>query len=191
MLHLGRSGRGWGWAWGAGSIGAAMLLSGPLFLGDYALTVVFSLCIAASMAQAWNLIAGYGGQFSLGHGLFVGTGAYTVGILLVHSTLPMWTVVPLGGLTAAVVAVLCGLPLLRLRAAAFSVGSLGTALAGLSWMINWRWTGATSGLYLPTDALPDAVALYEMAAGLLIVVTATIGVLVRSPFWPAPDGCTG
>jgi branched-chain amino acid transport system permease protein len=158
------------------------LIIGPAFLGPYGLTLGFSLCIYAALAQAWNLIGGYGGQFSLGQGMFVGTGAYTIGVLLQHSHLPLPVVVPLGGLIASVVAAILGLPLLRLRKAYFSVGSLGIALAGVSWMINWRYTGATSGLYLPGDALPDPVALYYLAAGLLVLTTATVGLLVRSRF---------
>jgi branched-chain amino acid transport system permease protein len=170
------------WGWASGVAFALVLILGPMFLGDYGLTLGFTLCIYASMAQAWNLIGGYGGQFSLGHGMFVGTGAYTVGVLLVHSRLPPAVAVLIGGLTAAVVAATAALPLLRLRAAYFSVGSLGIALAGVSWMINWRYTGATSGLYLPTDALPDAIALYYVAVGLLVVTTASVGLLVRSRF---------
>ena len=170
------------WGWSGGAIVAILLLIGPLFLGDYGLTLGFTLCIYASLAQAWNLIGGYGGQFSLGHGMFVGTGAYTVGVLMVHSRLPPALALLLGGLTAAVVAATAALPLLRLRAAYFSVGSLGIALAGLSWMINWRYTGATSGLYLPTDDLPDAMVLYYGAVGLLLVTTVSVGLLVRSRF---------
>jgi branched-chain amino acid transport system permease protein len=49
-------------------------------------------------------------------------------------------------------------------------------------MINWRYTGATSGLYLPTDNLPDAIALYYSAVGLLLVTTISVGLLVRSRF---------
>jgi branched-chain amino acid transport system permease protein len=158
------------------------MLVGPVFVGDYGLTLGFTLCIYASMATAWNLIGGYGGQFSLGHGLFVGAGAYTVGVLLVHTQLPVAVSTVLGGLAAAVLAALAGLPLLRLRAAYFSVGSLGVALAGLSWMINWRYTGATGGLYLPTDAIPDALHLYYLALGLLVVTLATVALLVRSRF---------
>jgi branched-chain amino acid transport system permease protein len=159
-----------------------VMLVGPFLVGDYGLTLGFTLCIYASMASAWNLIGGYGGQFSLGHGLFVGSGAYTVGVLLVHTQLPVSVDLVLGGLVSSGLAALAGLPLLRLRAAYFSVGSLGVALAGLSWMINWRYTGATGGLYLPTDNLPDALTLYYLALGLLVVTVATIGLLVRSRF---------
>jgi branched-chain amino acid transport system permease protein len=158
------------------------MLAGPFFVGDYGLTLGFTLCIYATMATAWNLIGGYGGQFSLGHGLFVGAGAYTVGVLLAHTQLPVAATVPIGGIVAGVMAALAGLPLLRLRAAYFSVGSLGVALAGLSWMINWRYTGATGGLYLPTDGIPDSLALYYLALGLLVATLATVALLVRSRF---------
>ena len=106
-----------------GPTGAALavMLVGPFLVGDYGLTLGFTLCIYASMASAWNLIGGYGGQFSLGHGLFVGSGAYTLGVLLVHTQLPVTVDVVLGGLISSLLAALAGLPLLRLRAAYFSL----------------------------------------------------------------------
>ena len=168
--------------WAVPVIALGLLLVGPAFVGDYGLTLGFSLCIYAAMAQAWNLIGGYGGQFSLGHGLFVGAGAYAVGVLLVHTQLPVAIALPLGGAVAGAVAAVSALPLLRLRAAYFSVGSLGVALAGLSWMINWRYTGATGGLYLPGGPLPDPLTLYYLAVALLVLTTATVGLLVRSRF---------
>jgi len=163
-------------------VAVAALAVGPVFVGDYGLTLGFTLCIYATLATAWNLIGGYGGQFSLGHGLFVGAGAYTVGVVLAHSQIPVLVATLLGGLVASLLAAIAGLPLLRLRAAYFSVGSLGVALAALSWMINWRYTGATGGLYLPTDGIPDSMALYYLAAGLLVLTVTTVALLVRSRF---------
>jgi branched-chain amino acid transport system permease protein len=49
-------------------------------------------------------------------------------------------------------------------------------------MINWRYTGATGGLYLPVDGIPDALALYYLALGLLVVTLLTVALLVRSRF---------
>ena len=49
-------------------------------------------------------------------------------------------------------------------------------------MINWRYTGATGGLYLPGGPLPDPLTLYYLAVALLVLTTATVGLLVRSRF---------
>jgi branched-chain amino acid transport system permease protein len=165
-----------------GAILLAAIVAGPTVMGGYGLTLGFSLFVYVALAQAWNLIGGYGGQFSLGHAIFVGTGAYALGVALARTGLPVPVALALSGLTATVVAAVSAVPLLRLRSAAFSVGSLGVSLAGLSWMINWSYTGATAGLYLPSEAVLDDTTLYYLAAGLALVTTLSIGLLVRSRF---------
>jgi len=167
----------------AALIGVALVVAaGPSVVGSYGLTLGFSLFVWVALAQAWNLVGGYGGQFSLGHAIFVGTGAYAVGVLLLHTRLPIAAALPLSGLAATLVAAVSAVPLLRLRSAAFSVGSLGVSLAGLSWMINWSYTGATSGLYLPSEAVLDDTTLYYLAAGVALLTTICVALLVRSRF---------
>jgi branched-chain amino acid transport system permease protein len=160
----------------------AAILAGPVVVGGYGLTLGFSLFVYVALAQAWNLIGGYGGQFSLGHAIFVGSGSYALGVALVRTGLPVPVALALSGVVATLVAAVSAVPLLRLRSAAFAVGSLGVSLAGLSWMINWSYTGATSGLYLPSEAVLDDTTLYYLAAGLALVTTASIALLVRSRF---------
>jgi branched-chain amino acid transport system permease protein len=55
-------------------------------------------------------------------------------------------------------------------------------MAGLTWMINWSYTGATSGLELPPDATLDFTTLYYLALALLVLTMLCIVLLVRSSF---------
>ncbi|GER84170.1 hypothetical protein KTAU_28060 [Thermogemmatispora aurantia] len=169
---------------GWGVLGLLVLLAalGPLYLSAFDLVLAFTLFNYMTMAQSWNLLGGYGGQFSLGHSLFVGAGSYTIAVLLLHSGLPLLLDLLLSGLLAAALATLAALLLMRLREAYFSIGSLGLAMAALTWMLNWSFTGATSGLNLPPAATLDYSTLYYLALGLLVVTTLTIVLLVRSPF---------
>jgi branched-chain amino acid transport system permease protein len=47
------------------------------------------------MAQAWNVLGGYGGQFSFGHALFFGTGAYAQAIAQLQGGINPWIALPL------------------------------------------------------------------------------------------------
>ncbi|MBV9230308.1 MAG: branched-chain amino acid ABC transporter permease [Chloroflexi bacterium] len=180
MPFLKRHGR-----WIQGGILAILLilaLTAPSYLSLYELTLAFMLFNYITLAQSWNLVGGYGGLFSLGHSLFVGVGSYTIAVLLLHSSVPLYLTIPLSGVLASVIAAGAALPLLRLREVYFSVGSLGITMAGLSWMINWSYTGATSGLSLPPTATLDYSTLYYLSLGLLVLTLVCIALLVRSSF---------
>ncbi len=160
----------------------AVLVAGPSYLNLYTLSLGFTLFDFMILALAWNLIGGYGGQFSLGHAIFVGAGSYTIAVLLVHTGIPLYQAVLLSGVLAVLIAALSGLLLLRLRSAYFSVGTLGIALAGLSWMTNWSYTGGTQELSLPASVSLDYTTLYYAALGVLVLTIVCLVVLIRSPF---------
>src|SRR5689334_272242 len=77
-----------------------LILAGPAYLSPYGIVLAFSLCIDITLAQAWNLIGGYGGQFSLAHAMFVGVGSYTAAMLLIHTAAPMGIALLASGLCA-------------------------------------------------------------------------------------------
>jgi branched-chain amino acid transport system permease protein len=168
--------------WALLAITLVLLAVGPNFLSLYNLSLAFTLFDLMALALSWNLIGGYGGQFSLGHALFVGAGSYSLAVLLIHTGIVWYMAIPLSGVIAVIIATLSGLLLLRLRDAYFSVGSLGLALAGLSWMINWSYTGQTQELSLPSSATLDYSTLYYLSLAALILTTVCLVLLVRSPF---------
>ncbi len=98
-------------------------------LDRYQLSILTTLLSYAALAQAWNLLAGYGGLVSLGVSAFVGSGAYGVALLTIHtasgSILALIAALVIGAALAAVLSV----PLLRLRDDYFSIGTLAAALA--------------------------------------------------------------
>ena len=66
-----------------------------------ALTFMMMALYAALLAQAWNMLGGYGGQFSFGHALFFGTGAYVQAIAQVSLGLNAWVALALAVAAAA------------------------------------------------------------------------------------------
>ncbi|MEV0614089.1 branched-chain amino acid ABC transporter ATP-binding protein/permease [Nonomuraea sp. NPDC050404] len=94
--------------------------------------------LLAIQATSWNIISGYAGYVSLGHGMFLGLGSYTVGILALRwGVNPLW-VAPLGGVVATVVAVLIGSIVLRTRGHAFVIITIAMLLAAQIVAVNSR-----------------------------------------------------
>lgn len=129
---------------------AALLLLLPL-LGpnSFYLHLLITIFMYAVMSQSWNVIAGLSGQISLGHGLFFGVGAYASSFLYVEYGLTPWLGIVVGMVLCALIAVLIGIPMLRLSGHYFAIATL---LIGISFQIvfqRWELVGAASGLWIP------------------------------------------
>ena len=97
----------------------------------------------AIQASSWNIISGYAGYISLGHSMFLGLGSYTVAILaLKWGVNPLW-LMPLGGVTAVVVALVIGSVVLRTRGHAFVIITIAMLLAAQILAVNFK--GLTQG----------------------------------------------
>jgi branched-chain amino acid transport system permease protein len=115
----------------------------------FELRLLTIICLYATMGQAWNILGGYAGQISIGHGLFFGLGAYTSTMAVLSLGLNPW----IGGLLAVIVAalsgVLIGLPCFRLRSHYFVIATLVVAESALLIFSQWSFVGGAVGLDLP------------------------------------------
>jgi len=85
----------------------------PLFISDYwkyVLTIAFYYTI---MASTWNLLAGFTGQFSLGHHTFAMIGAYVSTLLMQNTGMPFLISIPVGIIAVTVISLLLGIVCLR------------------------------------------------------------------------------
>lgn len=98
-------------------------------IDDYLMATIATICINIVLAVSLNLITGFTGQFSLGHAGFMAIGAYSVGIVTgaIDSPLGFVAGLLLGGVLAALVGVLIGIPTLRLRGDYLAIATLGMA----------------------------------------------------------------
>ena len=93
-------------------IAAAVAL--PFFVSDYR-TFQLTLTLAYAIALlGLNILTGYSGQISLGHGAFFAIGAYVAAIMMDRFGLPYWSTIPVAGAVCLVAGFLFGLPALRL-----------------------------------------------------------------------------
>ena len=123
----------------------------PVFTADaYIQNVLILTFLVAIIASGWNIMAGLTGYISLGHGMFLGVGAYTGGILTRTWDVSPFVVAPLGGVAAAAVALVLGLITRRTRGPAFVIVSF--AMLELLGLITRNWaslTGGSQGLPMP------------------------------------------
>jgi len=143
-------------------IGVALLLvlacALPFFIANYRVFQM-TLVLAYSIALlGLNMLTGYNGQISLGHGAFYAIGAYTAAILMDKAGLPYWATIPVAGAVCFVVGFLFGLPALRLEGLylALATFALGVAMPQiLKHKTIEAWTGGVQGIVI---VKPDAPA---------------------------------
>lgn len=122
----------------------------PLLIRDPVLIHILVMsCLFGMMGIAWNIIGGYTGQFSLGHCLFFGVGAYTSVILFVKFGLSPWIGMVLGGCFAVLTALMIGPVCLRLRGPFFALSTIAFAEIFRIFVIYFKeLTGGSIGLLM-------------------------------------------
>ncbi|MFL6694917.1 MAG: branched-chain amino acid ABC transporter permease [Ramlibacter sp.] len=136
----------------------------PFLLGNYR---VFQLTLALAYAIALlglNMLTGYNGQISLGHGAFFAIGAYTAAILMDKADMPYWATIPLAGVVCFVAGFLFGLPALRLEGLylALATFALGVAMPQiLKYKALEHWTGGAMGVVIIKPDPPEGVPLSQ------------------------------
>jgi branched-chain amino acid transport system permease protein len=131
------------------------LIAYPIFSSyAYVMQVGMLILMWISMSSSWNIIGGFAGYISLGHGVFFAIGGYSAGLALVHWGISPFLFLPIAGLAATAVGFLAGLITLRTRGPAFIVATIAMLFLFLLWFDNWSFIGASSGLDLPLFQFP-------------------------------------
>jgi branched-chain amino acid transport system permease protein len=160
---------------------------------------LFFILTMLTLAQIWNLLAGYGGMVSVGQQAFVGIGSYAMfaGVILLGWD-PVLAIL-LGGIAALLLAIPTAFFAFRLQGAYFAIGTWVTAEVTRLLIAQWKALGGGTGTSLPreatsnilgTDAIRALFGVREAAArdilaywlALVLVVAVTSGVywLLRS-----------
>ena len=118
---------------------------------DYLINIAVMTLYGALLGQAWNILGGYGGQFSFGHAAFFGTGAYTVAVLQVQFGINPWIGLVAGGALAMAVAAFIGFSTFRygLRGSYFALVTLAFAEVLRILSNSVPFTGAGVGILIP------------------------------------------
>jgi branched-chain amino acid transport system permease protein len=128
--------------WAVAGVALLFAVIVPLVLHDYYLSIFNLVFIAIVGALGLNILVGYTGQISVGHAAFMSVGAYTAANLAVKLDLPFWITLPAGGLMAALIGAVVGIPSLRIKGLYLAIATLASQLI-IEWVINH--TPAISG----------------------------------------------
>jgi branched-chain amino acid transport system permease protein len=104
---------------------AGSIYFGGMAAGPYWQIVALNLAMWIALTQSWSLFSGLTGYISLGHAVAYGLGAYVMATLF--RDLPIWALVPLGGLVAGTFALIVAMPVLRVRGPYFVILTFGLA----------------------------------------------------------------
>lgn len=174
-------------SWGIGLAALVFFIVLPLGVDaeeSYSVYFLFMCFLYVTLAQGWNLVAGYAGQASFGQHAFFGTGAYITAIAWKAG----WTgyLDPLGmlmsGAGAALLAVLIGIALLsKLRGDYFALGTLGLGeILRVVTTQGGTLTGGPVGLLLPSSAYESMRPYYFFALFVAVATFASVLFLVKS-----------
>jgi branched-chain amino acid transport system permease protein len=122
----------------------------PMLASPYMLYIFNMIAIAAISVIGLNLLIGFTGQISLGHGAFFGVGAYAGAILSTRLHLPMFFCIPAAGLTTALVGMIFGIPSGRLKGLYLTIATLAGQFIIEYLLVHWEsLTMGTMGIILP------------------------------------------
>ncbi len=147
------------------------------FLSDRYTTYIGSLVLVAVIGSiGLNILTGYTGQISLGHGAFLGIGAYSYTILLTTLNFPFWAAIIAAGLISGVLGVIIGLPALRMKGLYLAMATLAFHFIIEQVIMNWEaLTGGYQGLHVRRAALAGFKFKSESSIYYMLLVFAVAG----------------
>ena len=139
-----------------GALVAIVALGLPFTLSGYQTLEISYALIFAIAILGLNILTGYSGQISLGHGAFIALGAYTTAILQQRSGVNYLVTIPIAGLFCGLIGFLVGLPALRLEGIYLALATFALAVAApIVLKKPERLTGGVKGIILPPVTSPD------------------------------------
>ena len=148
-------------------IGLALLAVGliilPFLFKNYRVFQFNLVLVYAIAILGLNILTGFNGQISLGHGAFYAFGAYTAAIMMDKMGAPYWATLPIAGVVCFVFGYLMGFPALRLAGHYLALATFALALA-VPQLLKYKkiegWTGGVQGIVLSKPAPPFEFSLF-------------------------------
>ena len=155
------------WLWVVLALAFAVPLLQPILpeiVSNYRLFLVSTMIIAAIAVLGLNLLTGFNGQISLGHGAFYAVGAYTAAVLMDKLNVPYYATLPIAAVVCFVVGFLFGQPALKLEGHYLALATFALALA-VPQILKYKWledlTGGVQGIVLSKPEVPFDIPLNE------------------------------
>jgi branched-chain amino acid transport system permease protein len=158
----------------------------PFLLSNFRLFQFTQVFIYAIALLGLNILTGYNGQISLGHGAFYALGAYTTAIMIDRWSVPYALTIPVAGLVCLVAGFLFGIPALRLEGLYLALATFALALA-VPQILKYfeHWTGGSQGIVLSKPEPPFGLKLtsdqwlYFVCLAVLVILMIVAANLLR------------
>jgi len=174
------------------TIGLVALAAGaialPFLVSNYRVFQFNMVLVYAIVLLGLNMLTGYNGQISLGHGAFYAIGAYAAAILMDRFGWPYWATLPVAGIVCFISGFLFGLPALRLRGHYLALATFALAIA-MPQILKYKhiehWTGGVQGIVIVKPDPPFGLKvtpdqwLYLFTLGVLVVMLVIAWNLLR------------
>ena len=134
----------------------------PFVVSNYRTFQLTLVLVYAIALLGLNILTGYNGQISLGHGAFYALGAYCTAILMDRFGVPYWATIPVAGAVCLGAGFLFGLPALRLEGLYLALATFALGVATpqlLKYHLLEKWTGGVQGIVIMKPAPPFGVPL--------------------------------
>jgi branched-chain amino acid transport system permease protein len=149
----------------------------PFMLSNFRLFQFSQVYIYAIAILGLNMLTGYNGQFSLGHGAFYAVGAYVSAIMMDRWNISYGWTLPVAGVLCLIIGFLFGLPALRLEGLYLALATFSLALA-VPQILKYfeHWTGGSQGIVLSKPGAPFGLRLnpdqwlYCVTLGVLVLL---------------------
>lgn len=184
------------WCWLGGALLLVALLL-PFLVKNYRVFQFNLVLVYAVAILGLNILTGFNGQISLGHGAFYAVGAYTTAVLMDKLGFPFWLTLPLAGLLCFSFGFLMGFPALRLAGHYLALATFALALA-MPQLLKYKkiegWTGGVQGIVLNKPEPPFSLTVLGQALSpdrWLYFVTLAVAALMFLLAWNLLRGRVG
>ncbi len=163
----------------------ALCVAFPFIGSKYMVSTMIEIGIAVIACHGLNILTGFTGQISLGHAAFIGVGAYSCSILNAHGV-PFIVALPFGGVMAALIGLIFGIPSLRLRGLYLAMATIAAQFIIEFTIRRWdKLTGGVEGMYVDAGTLGplrfnDHLHLYFLTLFLAVLATIATKNIVRA-----------
>ncbi len=147
----------------AAIVAVAAMAAAPFAVSRGIVQDLFFILTMLTLAQCWNLLAGYAGLISVGQQLFVGCGAYALFGLVILAGLDPLIAIPLAGLFAVLVAIPTAFFAFRLYGPYFAIGTWVIAEVGRLVLAQWKALGGGTGTSLPREATREMLGISALS----------------------------
>ena len=174
------------WTFGLAAVALVVALVLPFTLSNFRLFQFSQVYIYAIALLGLNILTGFNGQISLGHGAFYAVGAYTTAVMIDQWSVPYGWTIPVAGVICLVAGFLFGIPALRLEGLYLALATFALALA-VPQILKYfeHWTGGSQGIVLSKPGAPWGLPinpdqwLYFLTLAILVVLFVVAANLLR------------